>query len=180
MSRSASPYDNAQGTWRRVGEGGVSFSRDFLTLPGQQRGEDGTAYAGMQRKFGILIHLSLRTYQVVWYGKTDSVTTDQVAGRYKETDGLRSRTLALNSDHSFDQTVAGWTQTASARGTWSVAGNGDVVFSREFLKPSGQPLAGDETAKAIDPRGSGFLQIEIAADQEPGFLSYQKKQLPWQ
>jgi hypothetical protein len=171
---------HAEGTWRRVGEGGVAFSRDFLTLPGQQRGEDGTAYADMQRQFGILIHLSLRTYQVVWYGKTDSVTTDQVAGRYKETDRLGSRTLALNSDHSFDQTVAGWMQTASARGTWSIAGNRDVVFSREFLKPSGQPLAGDETAKAMDPRGSGFLQIEIAADEEPGFLSYHKKQLPWQ
>jgi hypothetical protein len=38
--------------------------------------------------------------------------------------------------------------------------NRDVVFSREFLKPSGQPLAGDETAKAIDFRGSGFLQID--------------------
>jgi hypothetical protein len=57
---------HAAGTWRRVGEGGVAFSRDFLTLPGQQRGEDGTAYADMQKQFGILIHLSLRTYQVVW------------------------------------------------------------------------------------------------------------------
>jgi hypothetical protein len=103
-----------------------------------------------------------------------------VAGRYKETDGLRSRALVLNSDHTFDQTGAGWMQTASARGTWSIAGNRDVVFSTEFLKPSGQPLAGDETAKAMDPRGSGFLQIEIAADQESGFLTYHKKQLPWQ
>jgi hypothetical protein len=32
----------------------------------------------------------------------------------------------------------------------------------------------------MDPRGSGFLQIEIAADPEPGLLSYRKKQLPWQ
>ena len=27
----------ADGTWRRVGEGGVAFSREFLTLPGEQR-----------------------------------------------------------------------------------------------------------------------------------------------
>ena len=68
-------------------------------------------------------------------------------------------------------------QTSSAKGTWSISGNGAVKFSREFLKPSGQPLAEGETAKAIDPRGSGFLQIEIAADLEPGILRYRKNQL---
>jgi hypothetical protein len=166
----------AEGTWGRVGEGGVVFSRDFLTFPGEQRGEDGTAYSDMQRTFGILIHLSLRTYYVTWYGSTDPARTDQVAGRYQETEGTHSWTLVLNPGHTFDQTVAGFMQTASARGTWSVASNGDVVFSGEFIKPSGQPLASGETAKAIDPRGSGFLQIEVAADQE---LTYYKKLLPW-
>jgi len=170
----------ADGTWRRVGEGGVAFSREFLTLPGEQRGEDGTAYSDMQRKFGILVRLSLRTYVVVWYGKVDSVASDPVAGHYQPTDGTHSRALVLNPDHTFEQTVAGWMQSASARGTWNVAGNGDVVFSREFLKPSGQSLAVGETAKAMDPRRSSFLQIEIAADQDPGILSYRKKQLPWQ
>jgi hypothetical protein len=53
------------------------------------------------------------------------------------------------------------------------------MFSREFIKPSGQPLVRGETAKAMDPRGSPFLQIEIAADQESGNLTYYKKQLPW-
>jgi hypothetical protein len=172
----SSGTQRAKGTWRRVGEGGVVFSRDFLTLPGEQLGEDGTAYSDMQRKFGILIRLSLRTYTVVWYDRTDPATTGPLAGRYHETGGTHSRTLILNSDHTFDQTVVGFTQTASARGTWSVASNGDVVFSREFVKPSGQPLASGETAKSMDPRGSGLLQIEVAADQE---LTYYKKLLPW-
>jgi hypothetical protein len=83
----SSGIQRAEGTWRRVGEGGVAFSRDFLTLPGEERGEDGTAYSDMQRKFGILIRLSLRTYQVVWYGRTEPATTDQVVGRYQETEG---------------------------------------------------------------------------------------------
>jgi hypothetical protein len=125
----------AEGTWRRVGEGGISFSPDFLTLPGEQRGEDGTAFSDMERKFGIWIRLSLRTYTVVWYGRTDPATTDPVAGCYQETAGTHSRTLVLNTDHTFDQTVAGFKQTASARGTWSVASNGGVVFSKEFIKP---------------------------------------------
>jgi len=165
----------ADGTWRRVGEGGIAFSRDFLTFPGEQRGEDGTAYSDMQRKFGILVRLSLRTHQLVWYGSTDPARADQVAGRYQETDGTHSRTLVLNPDYTFDQT-AGFMQTASARGTWSVASNGDVVFSREFIKPSGQPLTNGETAKAMDPRGSRFLQIEVAANQE---LTYYTKLRPW-
>jgi hypothetical protein len=71
-------------------------------------------------------------------------------------------------------------QTASASGTWSIASNGDIVFSREFIKPSGQPLASGETAKSMDPRGSRFLQIEIAANEESTTLTYYKKQLPWQ
>ena len=169
----------AEGTWRRVGEGGVAFSRDFLTLPGEQPDEDGTAYSDMQRRFGILIRLSLRPYQVVWYGRSDPATTDPLVGRYQETEGTHSRTLVLNPDHTFDQTVAGFMQTASARGTWSVASNGDVVFSREFIKPSGQRLASGETAKSMDPRGSRFLQVEIAANEELGTLTYYKKQLPW-
>jgi hypothetical protein len=170
----------AEGSWRRVGQGGVVFSRDFLTFPGEQRGEDGTAFSDMERRFGILIRLCLRTYTVVWYGKTDPTGNDQVAGRYQETDGTRRRTLVLNSDHTFEQTVEGLMQTATARGTWTVSGNGDIAFSREFIKSSGQALADGETAKAMDPRGSKFLQIEIAADQELGMLNYRKEQFPWQ
>ncbi len=155
-------------------------SREFLTFPGEQRGEDGTAYSDMQRKFGILIRLSLRAYQVVWYVRPTPATTDQAVGQYQETEGTHSRMiLVLKPDHNFEQTVAGSIQTTSTKGTWSVATNGNVVFSREFLKPSGQSLANGETAEAIDPRGSRFLQIEIAA-QEPGMLTYYKKQLPWQ
>jgi hypothetical protein len=106
----------AEGTWRRVGERGVAFSRDFLTFPGEQCGEDGTAHSDMQRKFGILIRLSLRTYQVVWYDRTDPAMTDQVVGHYEGTEGTHSRTLVLNPDHTFDQTVAGFMRTASPLG----------------------------------------------------------------
>lgn len=169
---------STRGTWRRFGEAGVHFSENFLTLPGQQGGEeDGSAYAHMEKDLGILIRLSLPTYEVVWYGRTDRSNTDQVTGRY-ETSGTHPRTLVLNSDYSFEQHEAGWMQTGDAKGTWSIDHNGDVVFSKEFLKPSGQPLAEYETAKAMDPRGAYFIQIEVA-DQKYK-LNYRKKQLPWQ
>jgi len=168
----------AKGTWRRFGQAGIQFSPDFLALPGQQGGEeDGSAYAHMERHFGILIRLALPTYEVVWYGRTDRSKTDTLEGRY-ENRGPHPRSLVLNSDHSFGQHEAGWMQTADATGTWSLDPNGEVVFSKEFLKPSGQSLAEYETAKASDPRGAFFMQIEIA-DQKYR-LSYCKKQLPWQ
>lgn len=176
----AGKIQHATGTWRRVGEGGVNFSKEFISLPGEQLGEDGSSYADMRRQFGLLIHLDLRTYEVVWYGKADPGDKNGVAGRYKQTSGNYARSLVLNSDHTFAQDEVGWLQTASAKGTWSVAHNGDILFSRGFLKPSGQPLAADETAKAIDPQGTWVLQIEIAADPHFGIPSYKKKQLPWQ
>ena len=175
----SSGIQRAKGTWRRVGEGGLVFSQDFLTVPGEQRREDGTAFSDMERRFGILVRLSPRMYTVVWYVKTDP-TTSQVAGRYQETEGTRRKTLVLNSDHTFEQTVEGPTQTSTARGTWSISSNGDIAFSKEFIKSSGQELGNGETARAMDPRGSKFLQIEIAADQELGMLNYRKKQFPWQ
>ncbi len=36
--------ERATGTWRRFGEGGVAFSKEFLTVPGQELGQDGTPY----------------------------------------------------------------------------------------------------------------------------------------
>lgn len=176
----AGKMQHAKGTWRRIGEGGVIFSREFISLPGQQLEEDGSAYADMRREFGVLMHLDLRTYEVVWYGEADPSGSNGVTGRYKETSGKYARSLALNSDHTFAQDEVGWLdKTASATGTWSVGHNGEILFSREFLKPSGQPLATSETAKAMDPQGSWLLQIEIAADPNFGIPSYRKKKLPW-
>lgn len=166
----------ATGTWYRFGEAGIHFSPDFLTLPGQQGGEeDGSGYAHMERGFGIFIRLDLPTYEVVRYDRTDRSTGDQF-GRYAK-GGIHPRTLALNSDHTFEQHEVGWMKIADARGTWGVDHNGGLVLSREFLKPSGQPLAEYETATAMEPPGSPFLQIEI--DDQKYKLSYHKK-LPWQ
>lgn len=176
----ARKHQHATGTWRRIGEGGVTFSKEFISLPGQELGEDGSSYADMRRDFGLLVHLDLRTYEVVWYGKADPTDKNGVAGRYKQTSGNYARNLVLNPDHTFAQDEVGWLQTAKAKGTWSVAKNGDILFSREFLKPSGQPLTADETADAMDPQGYWLLQIEIAADPRLGIPSYHKKQLPWQ
>ncbi len=41
----------AQGTWRRVGEGGIAFSREFLKLSGQEIADDGEAYGNVEKSF---------------------------------------------------------------------------------------------------------------------------------
>jgi hypothetical protein len=39
---------HAVGAWRRLGEGGVAFSKEFLALPGQEPATDGTSYADIR------------------------------------------------------------------------------------------------------------------------------------
>jgi hypothetical protein len=41
----------AQGTWRRSGEGGIAFSREFLKLSGQEIADDGEAYGHVEKSF---------------------------------------------------------------------------------------------------------------------------------
>jgi len=41
----------SQGTWRRFGEGGVAFSREFLKLSGQEIGDNGEVYGNVGKSF---------------------------------------------------------------------------------------------------------------------------------
>jgi hypothetical protein len=67
---------------------------------GEQRGEDGTAYSDMQRRFGILIRIS--TYQVMWYFRATLQQVIRWLADTKEQRGLiqglccSTKTTALN------------------------------------------------------------------------------------
>ena len=169
----------ATGTWRRVGEGGVSFSDTFLPLPGEEADPDGTSFADVDRTFGIFISLRLRRYHVVWYGgKHDSGPGGALLGTYEgDEDGALAK-LKLNADHSFQQEIARAGKTNRAEGTWSLEPNGNIKFSETFLKTSGQPLNADESATAEQPR-SANLQITVANVSAAGTSILRKKRLPW-
>jgi hypothetical protein len=47
--------ESTRGTWRRIGEGGVVFSREFLAVEGQQVRPDGQADGEVQKSFLELI-----------------------------------------------------------------------------------------------------------------------------
>jgi hypothetical protein len=49
----------AQGTWRRYGESHVSFSREFLTMSGEEVNADGEAHGEFSKTLGLLPFLTL-------------------------------------------------------------------------------------------------------------------------
>lgn len=54
---SGSTQTRAEGTWRLFppdSESHIAFSSDFLTISGQMKAADGTAYGSLQNNFGLL------------------------------------------------------------------------------------------------------------------------------
>jgi len=164
----------ATGTWRRVGEGGIEFSKEFLLVSGQEPGADGKAYADMHKDFGFFVSLVLRQYHVLWYGRVDPSPDNTVPDTYVGDEPGVSATLILKADHTFEQVIHTLSITKQAKGSWSVGQNGDIIFSKDFLKASGEALRSDETASAWDPKGSN-LQIQIAMTSRSGVPTFRKK-----
>lgn len=166
---------HAAGTWRRLGEGGIAFSKEFLFVSGHEPSADGTAYADIHKDFGLLVSLVLPQYHVEWYGRVDPSPTKSVSGTYAGDEPGVSAILTMKPDHTFEQAVHSVSATKQVKGSWSVGQKGDIVFSKDFLKASGESLRSDETASAWDPKGSN-LQIEIAMTSRAGVPTFRKKQ----
>jgi len=173
---SAGSPARAQGTWRRVGEGGISFSSAFLKVPGVMIEPDGTTFADMHKLLELFVTLRMRRYHVFWYGRPAQQSGTSPAGKYDgDEEGVKA-TLTLHPDHSFEQEIVRPDVSATARGTWATAQNGGMIFSQAFLKTSGKPLEEGESATADDPGGSN-LQIVIANTSSSGEPIFRKKHL---
>jgi hypothetical protein len=167
---------HSEGTWRRIGEGGIAFSKEFLVVSGGEPAPDGTTYCDMHKTLGLFVSLRLRQYHVLWYGKTGS--GDSLPGTYRGDEPRVAATLVLNADHSFTQDIVQSGNAHHATGTWNQSSDGTVRFSRAFLKTSGEPLRDDETASSIDPRGSN-LQIEISMANHVSEPVFYKRPFFW-
>ena len=55
----AGGVQKAQGTWRRYGESHVSFSKEFLTISGQEVNADGEVHGEFSKTLGVLPFLTL-------------------------------------------------------------------------------------------------------------------------
>jgi hypothetical protein len=169
---------HASGHWRRSGQAGVEFSKEFLEVSGQELGPDGVAYGHIKKKLGVFVFLALSQYHVLWYRRTDPSPNSTIVGTYAgDEEGVRS-ILVLRQDHTFEQTIGRLATVKHAEGKWTTSEGGDVIFSREFLKTSGEALRENETASAWDPKGS-YLQIQIAMASPSGAPTFRKKQFPW-
>jgi hypothetical protein len=170
--------EHAEGSWRRLGEGGIAFSKEFLIVSGQEPGADGTTYGEIHKPFGFLVSIALSQYHVLWYGRVDPSPDKNVYGTYTGDEEGVPATLVVKQDHTFEQTVTHLGVAKHAEGTWSLSQNGDIIFSRDFLKTSGDSLREDETASAGNPEGSN-LQIVIAVAAKWTTPIFRKRQLPW-
>jgi len=139
----------ATGTWRRNGQSGIAFSREFLLVSGQEPGADGIAYAHMHKDFGFFVALIPSQYHVLWYGRVGPSPTNDVSGTYAGDEPGVSATLTLKPDHTFEQVIHTVSVTQQAKGSWSVGQNGDILFSKDFLKASGEALRSDENCNRL-------------------------------
>jgi len=168
----------ADGTWRRLGEGGISFSNTFLAVPGMMIEPDGTAFADMHKALGLFVTLRMRRYHVLWYGRRAPQSSTSPVGIYDGHEEGVKATLTLRPDHSFEQEIIRPGDTATAKGTWTTDQNGAIAFSQAFLKTSGKPLQTGESATADDPSGSD-LQIVVANTSPSEEPVFQKTQHLW-
>jgi hypothetical protein len=97
-------------------------------------------YADIHKDFGFFVSLMLRQYHVLWYGRVGPSPTNAVSGTYAGDEPGVSATLILSPDHTFEQVIHSLGITKQAKGSWSVGQNSDIIFSKDFLKASGETL----------------------------------------
>src|ERR1035441_3755854 len=165
----------AAGTWRRFGEGAIEFSKECVRVSGQELGQDGTPYGEIHKRFGLLVSLTLNQYHIEDYGRVDPSSKNTLFGTYAGDEEGVPATLILREDYTFEQSVSHLGVEKHSEGTWSLSKSGDLVFSRAFLKTSGEMLQEDETASA-DLHFKGGLSIEVAMTSRSGVPTFRKKQ----
>ena len=163
-----------EGTWRLFFQDGIAFSKSFLSVCGQDRSSDGTAYGNVRKALGIgPASIVLSQYHVLWYGRHDPLTSSPIAGAYVGDDEHAASTLRMNTDNTFQEAVTREGQTKQANGTWALDSRGDIVFSKEFLDVSGHPIGAEKTASAWNPKGAD-LQIVITVKSPAGTPIFHK------
>jgi hypothetical protein len=137
------------------------------------------AYGDLNKLFGIIPgSITLSTYDVEWYGKVNSMPGQTVSGIYAGDEEGVPATLTLKPDRTFEQTVTHGGIAKHAQGTWTLSPTGDIVFSKSFIKSTGESVREDETASTVGGTG-GSIQIEIAVNPMLGMPTFRKRLFIW-
>jgi hypothetical protein len=174
----------ADGEWRRVGEGGLAFSKQFLIMPGQEPGADGTSYANIHKALGLFPSIVLTevktpsvgvaSYYVLSYRRTQPATGTDIIGSYAGDEPGVTTQLTVNADHTFKQSWSKEGSKKEAVGMWETTETGYVHFSKDFLTTSGASLGELESASALNWKGPN-LKIVIAMDSIPPMPVFRRK-----
>jgi hypothetical protein len=100
-----------------------------------------------------------------WYYIAADYSYGAVSGTYTLSLNGEKSTLILNQDRSFQQELSRDGKVERTQGTWRRLGQGGVVFSKEFLKVSGQEVRPDGQADGEVKKKLGlFLSIRLNPD----------------
>jgi hypothetical protein len=115
----------------------------------------------------------------IWYMVAADYGYGAVSGTYVLRHDGEQSTLILKKDRSFQQVLSRQGKTESAQGRWRRVGEGGVVFSREFLKLTGQEVRADGEADGEVKKQCLGLFPSINFDPTPGGPTFHKRLFPW-
>jgi hypothetical protein len=111
---------------------------------------------------------------VGWYCVAADYSYGAVSGTYTLSLTGETSTLILNKDRSFQQELSRDGKVERTQGSWRRLGEGGVVFSKEFLKVSGQEVRPDGQADGEVRKRLGLF-LSIAFNPDPGGPVFRKK-----
>jgi hypothetical protein len=109
-----------------------------------------------------------------WYSVAANYSYGAVSGTYRFRLNGEESTLVLNVNRSFHQELKHDGSVEHAQGTWRRLGEGGVVFSKEFLKVSGQETRPDGQADGEVKKRLGLF-LSIAFNPDPGGPVFHKE-----
>ncbi len=110
----------------------------------------------------------------VWYSVAADYSYGAVSGTYAFSLNGETSTLILNKDRSFKQELSREGKVERTQGSWRRLGEGGVVFSKEFLKVSGQEVRPDGQVDGEVRKRLG-LYLSVALNPDPGGPVFRKK-----
>jgi hypothetical protein len=113
-----------------------------------------------------------------WYMVAADYGYGAVSGTYVLRHDGEQSTLILKKDRSFQQVLNRQGKTERVQGRWRRVGEGGVVFSKEFLKLTGQEVRADGQADGKVRKQCLGLFLSINFEPDPGGPMFHKRFFP--
>lgn len=125
-------------------------------------------------RVALAILLSIVVF-VAWYSVAADYGYAAVSGTYVLHHDQEISTLVLKPDRTFEQEVRRGGKVERAQGNWRRIGEGGIVFSKEFLKLTGQEVRTDGQADGEVKKRCLGLRMSIKLNPDQGGPIFRKK-----